>query len=55
MNGKNLKGHTINVEEDRMKTGHRSDKDRQDGFGSDRGDRDRRDGFDRGGRGGRRY
>jgi RNA recognition motif-containing protein len=55
LNGKNLKGHTINVEEGRMKTGHRSDKDRQDGFGSDRGDRDRRDGFDRGGRGGRRY
>jgi RNA recognition motif-containing protein len=55
LNGKNLKGHTINVEEGRMKTGHHIDRNIQDGFGGDRGDRDRRDGFDRGGRGGRRY
>ncbi|MHC4309947.1 MAG: RNA recognition motif domain-containing protein [Planctomycetota bacterium] len=56
LNGKDLKGHTIKVEEGRMKTGYRSDRDRQDGFDrGGRGDRDRRDGFDRGGRGGRRY
>jgi len=55
LNGKNLKGHAINVEEGRRKINHRSDKDKQDGFGGDRGDRDRRDSFDRGGRGGRRY
>jgi len=55
LSGTDLKGHTINVEEGRMKTSHHSDKDKQNGFGDDRGDRDRRDGFDRGGRGGRRY
>ncbi|MBW7989541.1 MAG: RNA-binding protein [Planctomycetes bacterium] len=61
LNGKDLKGNTINVEEGKMKTSYRSDKDRQDGFGrGGRGDRDRRDGFDSGGRGdrgggGRRY
>ena len=67
LNGKNLKGHTIKVEEGRRKINHLSDKDKQDGFGGDRGDRgdrgergergdrDRRDSFDRGGRGGRRY
>ena len=70
LNGKDLKGHTIKVEEGRMKTSYRSDRDRQEGFGrggrgdrdrrdgfdhDDRGDRNRRDGFDRGGRGGRRY
>ena len=68
MNGKDLKGNTINVEEGKMKTSHssnrnrqegfgggRGDRDRRDGFGGGRGDRDRRDGFDRGGRGGRRY
>ena len=50
MNGKDLKGQAINVEEGKMKTSYRSDRDRQDGFGSGRGDRDRRDGFNRGGR-----
>ncbi len=55
LNGKNLKGNAIKVEEGRRKISHSSDRDRQDGFGSDRGGRDRRDGFDRGGRGGRRY
>ncbi len=69
LNGKDLKGHTIKVEEGRMKTSYRSDRDRQDSLGGgrgdrdrqdgfdhdDRGDRNRRDGFDRGGRGGRRY
>jgi len=52
LNGKNLKGNAIKVEEGRRKISHSSDRDRQDGFGSDRGGRDRRDGFDRGGRGG---
>ena len=55
LNGKDLQGRAIKVEEGKRKTDHRSDKDKQDGFGSDRGDRDRRDRFDRGGRGGRRY
>ncbi len=61
LNGKDLKGSTIAVEEGKKKTSYRSDRDRQDGFGhgghGGRGDRDRRDGFDRGGRGGggRRY
>ena len=49
LNGKDLKGHTINVEEGRMKTSYRSD--RQDSLGGGRGDRDRPDGFNRGGRG----
>ena len=55
LNGKDLKGHMINVEEGKTKTGYRSDRNRQDSLGGGRGDRDRRDGFDRGGRGGRRY
>jgi RNA recognition motif-containing protein len=61
LNGKDLKGQAIKVEEGKKKTSYRSDRDRQDGFGrGGRGDRDRRDGFDRGGRGdrgggGRRY
>ncbi|MHC4540409.1 MAG: RNA recognition motif domain-containing protein [Planctomycetota bacterium] len=55
LNGKNLKGHAVKVEEGKRKTGHRSDQDRPDGSGSDRGDRDRRDRFERGGRRGRRY
>ncbi len=42
LKGKDLKGHTVKVEEGRMKTNPRSD-------------RDRRESFDRGGRGGRRY
>ncbi len=53
LNGKDLKGHTIKVEEGRMKTSCRSDRDRQDSLGGGRGDRDRQDGFDRGGRGDR--
>jgi RNA recognition motif-containing protein len=53
LNGKDLKGHTIKVEEGRMKTSDRSDRDRQDSLGGGRGDRDRQDGFDRGGRGDR--
>jgi RNA recognition motif-containing protein len=42
LKGKDLKGHSIKVEEGRMKTSPHSG-------------RDRREGFDRGGRGGRRY
>jgi RNA recognition motif-containing protein len=56
LNGKDLKGQTIKVEEGKMKTSYRSDRDRQTSFGrGGRGDRDRRDGFDHGGRGERRY
>ena len=58
LNGKNLQGQAIKVEEGRRKIDHRSNQDKQDGFGSGRNDRDRRDRFDRsdrGGRGGRRY
>ena len=55
LNGKTLQGHVVKVEEGRRKIDHRSEKDKQEGFGSDHGDRDRRDRFDRGGRGGRRY
>ena len=55
LNGKNLKGNAIKVEEGRRKISHGSDQGKQEGFGDDRGDRDRRDSFDRGGRGGRRY
>jgi len=58
LNGKDLKGQAIKVEEGKKKTSYRSDRDRQDGFNrGGRGDRDRRDGYDRGGRGGggRRY
>ena len=42
LSGKDLKGHSIKVEESRMKTSPRSD-------------RDKREAFDRGGRGGSRY
>ncbi len=53
LNGKDLKGQAIKVEEGKKKTSYRSDRDRQDGFNrGGRGDRDRRDGYDRGGRGG---
>jgi RNA recognition motif-containing protein len=55
LNGKNLQGQAIKVEEGKRKIDHRSDRDKTDGFGSGRDDRDRRDRFDRGGRGGRRY
>lgn len=55
LNGKNLQGHAIKVEEGKRKIDHRSDQNKQDGFRSGRDDRDRRDRFDRSGRGGRRY
>ena len=61
LNGKNLQGSAIKVEEGKRKIDHRSAPDKQEGFGSGRDDRDRRDRFDRdgrdgrGGRGGRRY
>jgi RNA recognition motif-containing protein len=59
LNGKNLKGNTIKVEEGKRKISHSSDQGKQEGFGGDRGgrgergDRDRRDSYDRGGRGDR--
>ena len=55
LNGKNLKGNAIKVEEGKRIISHRSNQGKQEGFGGNRGDRDRRDSFDRGGRGGRRY
>ena len=58
LNGKNLKGNTIKVEEGKRKISHSSNQGKTEGFGGDRGgrgDRDRRDSSDRGGRGGRRY
>ena len=55
LNGKQLKGQAINVEEGRKKISHRSDQHKQGGFGGDRGDRGGRDRSDRGDRGGRRY
>jgi RNA recognition motif-containing protein len=59
LNGKNLKGHAIKVEEGKRKISHSSDQGKTEGFGVDRGDRgsrgdrDRRDSYDRGGRGDR--
>ena len=67
LNGKDLKGSAIKVEEGKRKISQSSDPGQQEGFGSDRRDRggrggrgDRggrggRDSSDRGGRGGRRY
>ena len=67
MNSKDLKGHTIKVEEGRMKTNYSSGRGRQGGFGGGRGGGERQGGFDggrgggegrggfSGGRGGRRY
>jgi len=55
LNGKNLKGNAIKVEEGKRIISHSSNQGKQEGFGGDRGDRDRRDSFGRGGRGGRRY
>ncbi len=65
LNGKDLKGHAMKVEEGKRKIDHRSDQESHEGFGGgrsdrdrrDRGDRDRHDRFDRdrGGRGGGRY
>jgi RNA recognition motif-containing protein len=56
LNGKNLQGSAIKVEEGKRKISHSIDQGRQEGFGGgrgDRGDRDRRDSYDRGGRGDR--
>jgi RNA recognition motif-containing protein len=61
LNGKDLKGRAIKVEEGKRKIDHRSDQDSHEGYGGgrgdrdrrDRGDRDRHDRFDRGDRGGR--
>lgn len=65
LNGKNLKGNAIKVEEGKRKISHSSDQGQQEGFGGDRrdrggrgdrgdrGDRNRRDSSDRGGRSGR--
>lgn len=64
LNGKDLQGSTIKVEEGKRKIDHRRAPEPSNGFGPGRGDRDRRDRFDRsdrsdrgghGGRGGRRY
>ena len=52
LNGKNLNGQAIKVEEGKRIISHRSDQGKKEGFGGGRGDRDRRDS---GGRGGRRY
>jgi len=48
LNGKQLKGYAIKVEEGKRKISHRSDQDKQGGFGGGRGDRGGRDRFDRG-------
>ena len=58
LNGKNLQGQAIKVEEGKRKIDHRRDQDKPEGYGSGRNDRDRRDRSDRsdrGGRGGRHY
>ena len=57
LNGTNLKGNTIKVEEGKRIVSHSINQGNA-GFGGNRGgrgDRDRRDSSDRGGRGGRRY
>ena len=58
LNGKNLNGNAIKVEEGKRVISHRIDQGKKEGYGGDRGNRDRRDSSDRGdrgGRGGRRY
>jgi RNA recognition motif-containing protein len=50
LNGKNLQGSAVRVEEGKRKIDQRSAPEKPDGFGSGRGDRDRRDRFNRGGR-----
>ncbi|MFC1604757.1 RNA recognition motif domain-containing protein [Planctomycetota bacterium] len=50
LNGKNLKGNTIKVEEGKRKISHSSDQGGTEGFGGGRGDRDRRDSGGRGDR-----
>jgi RNA recognition motif-containing protein len=54
MNGKDLKGQSIKVEEGRTKTNYRTSRDRQDGSDRGRGGGGNRGGFG-GGRGGPRY
>ena len=54
MNGKDLKGQGIKVEEGRTKTNYRTSRDRQDGSDRGRGGGGNRGGFG-GGRGGPRY
>jgi len=54
MNGKDLKGQSIKVEEGRMKTNYRASEGRQDGSDRGRGGDGKRGGFG-GGRGGPRY
>ncbi|MBN2314587.1 MAG: hypothetical protein JXM79_11705 [Sedimentisphaerales bacterium] len=53
LNGKNLQGHAIKVEEGKRKIDPRRAPDPSNSFGSGRDDRDRRDRYDRGGRDGR--
>jgi RNA recognition motif-containing protein len=66
LNGTNLQGNAIKVEEGKRVISHSSSQGKQEGYGSDRGDRNRRDSSDRGdrnrrdssdrgGRSGRRY
>ena len=55
LNGKNMKGNAIKVEEGKREISHSSDQGKQEGFGGDRSDRNRRDSFGRGGHRGRRY
>ncbi len=52
LNGKDLKGHTIKVEEGQMKTKYRASGGRRESFGRGRAGGDKRGGF---GRGGSRY
>jgi len=49
LNGKDLKGHTIKVEEGRMKTKYRASGGKRGSFGRGRAGETRRGGFDRGG------
>ena len=55
MNGKDLKGHTIKVEEGRRKTPSWGGGGRREDLRGDRGDRSRRGSFSQDGRGGHRY
>ena len=47
LNGKDLKGRPMKVEEGKRKIDHSSDQNQHEGYGSGRGDRDRRDRGDR--------
>jgi len=53
LNGKDLKGHIIKIEEGRMKTKYRAGGDKRGSFGRGRAGGDKRGGFGRGG--GSRY